>query len=115
MNQENVFKVCDQPHPQIVVDCVACCLRGDVDHAHDKMKSLHDAGFSAADVIGTVYRVVKSFDAESMPEFVKLEMIREVGFTHMRIGDGVNSLLQLGGMCAKMCQVVERAKTGVMR
>ena len=42
-----------------------------------KMKSLHD-GFSAADVIGTVYRVVKNFDAESMPEFVKLEMIREV-------------------------------------
>ena len=28
VNQENVFKVCDQPHPQIVVDCVACCLRG---------------------------------------------------------------------------------------
>ena len=115
VNQANVFKVCDQPHPEIVVDFVSYCLRGNVDDAYYKMKSLHDAGFSAADVIGTVYRVIKNFDVDRMPEYVKLELIREVGFTHMRIGDGVNSLLQMGGMCAKMCQVVDRAKTGVMR
>ena len=28
VNQENVFKVCDQPHPQIVVDCVAMLPQG---------------------------------------------------------------------------------------
>ena len=42
-------------------------------------------------------------------------MIREIGFTHMRVGDGVNSLLQMAGLCAKLCKVVEQAKAGVAR
>ena len=28
VNQENVFKVCDQPHPQVISDCVAHSLAG---------------------------------------------------------------------------------------
>jgi replication factor C subunit 2/4 len=36
-------------------------------------------------------------------EWLKLEFLREIGFTHMRIGDGVNSRLQLSGMLAKLC------------
>ena len=43
------------------------------------------------------------------------EMIREIGFTHMRVGDRVNSLLQMAGLCAKLCKVVEQAKAGVAR
>lgn len=113
VNQENVFKVCDQPHPQIIADCVAHCLANNVDDAYDRIKHLYVAGFSAMDIIGTVYRVVKNYNSEAMPEFVKLEMIREIGFAHMRVGDGVNSLLQMAGLCAKMCKVARAAKSGV--
>ena len=67
------------------------------------------------DIIGTVYRVTKNFNSEAMPEFVKLEFIREIGFMHMRVGDGVNSLLQMAGLCAKLCKVVECAKAGILR
>jgi replication factor C subunit 2/4 len=31
------------------------------------------------DIIGTVYRVTKNYNSEAMPEYVKLEMIREIG------------------------------------
>ena len=27
VNQENVFKVCDQPHPQVISDCITHCLQ----------------------------------------------------------------------------------------
>jgi replication factor C subunit 2/4 len=40
-------------------------------------------------------------------------MIREIGFAHMRVGDGVNSLLQMAGLCAKLCKVARAAKSGV--
>jgi replication factor C subunit 2/4 len=113
VNQENVFKVCDQPHPQIIADAVAHCLANNVDDAYDRIKHLYVAGFSAMDIIGTVYRVVKNYNSEAMPEFVKLEMIREIGFAHMRVGDGVNSLLQMAGLCAKLCKVARAAKSGV--
>ena len=109
-----MFKVCDQPHPQIISDCVAHCLATNVDDAYDRIKHLYTAGFSAMDIIGIVYRVVKNYNSEAMPEFVKLEMIREIGFAHMRVGDGVNSLLQMAGLVAKLCKVAERAKIGVV-
>jgi hypothetical protein len=39
-----------------------------------------------------------------LTEWTKLEFLREIGFCHMRIGDGVNSRLQLSGMLAKLCK-----------
>ena len=35
--------------------------------------------------------------------------LQEVGFCHMRIGDGVNSRLQLSGLLAKLCKVKLRS------
>ena len=44
-----------------------------------------------------------------MPEEVKLEFIKEIGFCHMRILDGLDTLLQLSGMIAKLCCVAANA------
>lgn len=38
-----------------------------------------------------------------MSEWLKLEFLKEIGFCQIRIGDGVNSRLQLSGMLAKLC------------
>lgn len=35
VNRDNVFKVCDQPHPLLVKNVVASCLTGDIDQAYD--------------------------------------------------------------------------------
>ncbi len=32
----------------------------------------------------------------------------QIGFTHVRVADGVNSLLQLMGMCARLCRVAQQ-------
>lgn len=58
----NVFKVCDQPHPILVQDLLRSCLKGDVDDAMDRLTKLWDQGYSAIDIIVTVFRVVKTFD-----------------------------------------------------
>jgi replication factor C subunit 2/4 len=57
------------------------------------------------DIIGTLFRVVKTLPDAALPEALKLAFIREIGFAHMRAGDGVNSLLQLAGLAAKLCRV----------
>ena len=69
--------------------------------AKDKLAALWSKGYSGFDIIGTLFKVTKFFD---MPESLKLEFIREIGFTHMRIADGVGSLLQLVGLCGRLCQ-----------
>jgi len=59
---DNVFKVCDQPHPIIIQAAIRLCLKGDVDGALEKLKELWDQGYSAVDIVVTLFRVVKSFD-----------------------------------------------------
>lgn len=107
VNQENVFKVCDQPHPLHVVNIIRHTTGGNIDEAYSGLKHLYDLGYSASDIITTLFRVVKNYD---MPEYLKLEYIREVGFAHMRIADGVGTLLQLSGLLAKLCIVRDKAK-----
>jgi replication factor C subunit 2/4 len=103
VNQANVFKVCDQPHPKTLGEIVAACQKGDTQTAVRNMQSLWQTGYAASDIIGTLFKVVKS--SKDLPEAMKLEYLREVGFTHMRIADGVNSLLQLLGLIGRLSQI----------
>jgi replication factor C subunit 2/4 len=102
VNQNTVFKVCDQPHPKTVGEIIDACKKGDTSSAVRRMQSLYQSGYSASDIIGTIFKVVKA--NLDLPEALKLEYLREIGFTHMRITDGVNSLLQLMGLVARLCQ-----------
>ena len=45
-------------------------------------------------------------DAFLLP--LQLEFIKEIGFTHMRILEGVSTVIQLGGLLARLCKMVSR-------
>lgn len=107
VDQTNVFKVCDQPHPTTVKAVVEHCAKGNTNEAVHLVKALWDTGYSSSDIIGTLFKVTK---AARLPEALKLEFLREIGFTHVRIADGVNSLLQLLGLVGRLSQKVELVK-----
>uniref|UniRef100_A0A671RSX7 Replication factor C subunit 2 n=1 Tax=Sinocyclocheilus anshuiensis TaxID=1608454 RepID=A0A671RSX7_9TELE len=73
INSENVFKVIEQ---------------------------LWSLGYSPEDIIGNIFRVCKTFQ---MAEYLKLEYIKEIGYTHMKVAEGVNSLLQMAGLLGRLC------------
>ncbi|KAG2490814.1 hypothetical protein HYH03_010736 [Edaphochlamys debaryana] len=100
ISPENVFRVCDQPHPKLVAAIIDHCAHANLDDAYAGLKKLLDTGYSAMDVIQTVFRVVRNSELQ---EFVKLEFLKEIGFCHMRVNEGVNSRLQLTGLLAKLC------------
>jgi len=100
---DNVFKVCDQPHPIVLQAMIRACMGGDIEAAVRKLSELWEQGYSAVDIVGTMFRVVKSFD--EMAEYTKLEYIKEIGFTHMRILEGVGTLIQLVGLAARLCGI----------
>lgn len=66
---DNVFKVCDQPHPIVIQAAIRACLKGDVDSALERLKELWDQGYSAVDIVVTLFRVVKTFDECVMSPF----------------------------------------------
>lgn len=107
VNQEHVFRVCDQPHPFLISNIIKQCMEAKIDDAYEGMRALADMGYSASDIITILFRVVRNNTA--MNEFLKLEYIKQIGFCHMRIVDGVDSRLQLSGLLADLCQLTLRA------
>lgn len=57
IDQANVFKVCDQPHPLLVSNIVKTCMDADFYAAADGMNALCDLGYSAIDIITTFFKV----------------------------------------------------------
>ena len=66
------------------------------------MLQLWKMGYSAEDIITNVFRVCKTHE---LAEYVKLEFIKEIGYTHMKIVQGTNSLLQMAALLSKLCQI----------
>lgn len=105
---DNVWKVCDMPHPSSVKAVLQRCLTGQFDEANSLLtRELWKKGYSALDIIGALFRVVKTLE---MDEYLKLEFIKEISFYHLRIINGVASLLQLTGLLAKLCSIAKGVK-----
>ncbi|KAH8916453.1 P-loop containing nucleoside triphosphate hydrolase protein [Atractiella rhizophila] len=103
ISPDAVFKVCDQPHPVVVRAIISACIKADIDTAMEKLDELVTQGYSAVDIVTTMFRVVKGL--ETMAEYLKLEFIKEIGFAHMKILEGVGTSVQLGGVLARLCRL----------
>ena len=100
ISTENVFKVCDQPHPLKVQQALAAAASADFERANGIIDELWKEGYCGLDIVGTLFRLTKT---AALPEELKLEFIKEIGFCHMRVLDGLDSLLQLSGLIGKLC------------
>ena len=64
-------------------------------------KHMWTLGYSAVDIITNIFRVCKTHT--DLPEYLKLEFIKEIGKTHMLIVQGGTSLLQMSTLLARLC------------
>lgn len=70
VSPDNVFKVCDQPHPITIRAMLNACHAGDIDKAMEKLDEVWGQGYAAVDIVTTIFRVVKTMD--SIPEAIKV-------------------------------------------
>lgn len=138
VNSENVFKVCDQPHPLQTKEILNACLKGiretkshfashskreshiilpltdshftfsflfsaDIDQSLRVLHSLWAKGYSASDIMSTLFRVVKQLE---MAEHTKLSFIREIALVQMRVAEGCATVLQISALLARLCRLV---------
>lgn len=99
VDETAVFKVCDQPHPLIVRQMLTDCINDNFPAALANLEKLWSLGYAAVDLVGTIFKVTKTLD---LPEHQVLDLVKLVGFTHMRIADGSATKLQLAGLLAKI-------------
>lgn len=98
-----VFRVVDSPHPIKVQAMLKACLEGRVDNALDCLGELWGLGYSCHDVVSTMFKVSKTMPG--VQETMRLDMVREIGFAHMRVLEGVQTLVQLQGVVAKLARL----------
>ncbi|XP_057326877.1 replication factor C subunit 2 [Microplitis mediator] len=101
VNSENVFKVCDEPHPLVIKEMLEFCTQGKISKAYEVLNGLWKLGYSAEDLISNIFRVCKNLPVD---ETLKLDFIKEIGVTHLSILDGISSLLQLNSLLARLCR-----------
>lgn len=100
---DSVFRVVDSPHPVKVQAMLKACNTGQIDSATEILGELWGAGYSCHDIVSTMFKVTKSMPGLS--EYMRLEFTREIGFAHMRVLEGVQTLLQLSGCVARLCRL----------
>uniref|UniRef100_A0A673YMG4 Replication factor C subunit 2 n=1 Tax=Salmo trutta TaxID=8032 RepID=A0A673YMG4_SALTR len=94
INSENVFKVCDEPHPLLVKSMLEHCVNANIDDAYKSDPFLCYLFF------------LKGF---SWPYHLSISLLfycpfsQEIGYTHMKVAEGVNSLLQMAGLLGRLC------------
>jgi replication factor C subunit 2/4 len=76
VSPENVYRVCDQPHPTIIASIVDHCIGGNLDAALSKLDNLFEKGYAPVDLVSTFFRVVKTFSAKSLSDSLQLEFIK---------------------------------------
>lgn len=95
ITEENVFKVCDEPPPVVIQNIIESCLKTNLDEAEKCLRHLYNLGYCTEDIVSSMFRVVKTYN---MPEFTKLEYLKQIGIVQIRIVQGVNSMLQMKGL-----------------
>lgn len=75
---ENVYRVCDQPHPTVISSIIDNCLAGKLDDALLQLDGLFDKGYAPVDLVSTFFRVVKTFPGKSLPDALQLEFIKVI-------------------------------------
>ena len=106
----NVYRVCDTPHPRIIQTMLHACSNQHIDKACEQVKQLWDLGYSAVDIITTIFRIAKNLDqdVQDIPwsqelqlEFIKVRLylfflVSLECFFGFFVGDCVYSYARVG-------------------
>lgn len=103
VNTENVYKLCDKPHPMVIKDIFLSCYKNDIKKALEYLEILRDDGYSSSDISSSMINTLKSANIREIDERTKIKYMAEIGKTSLIIRRGVDTPLQLTGCVAKLC------------
>jgi replication factor C subunit 2/4 len=99
VTKDNVFKVCDQPHPELMQRVLECCLKGKFESAASEINTIFTEGYNILDIIGTLTKIIQNYDMNAERRLAYLKAATEF---KMRILEGNDSHLQLDAFLATL-------------
>lgn len=99
VTKDNVFKVCDQPHPEIMIEVLKHCTEGDFEKAAEEIDFVFYEGYNIMDIISTLTKLIQT---REMNDEKRLGYLRVATEFKMRILEGLDNHLQLHAFLAKL-------------
>lgn len=101
---ENVYKLCDKPHPLIIQNIFLACLDKNISTALKYLYELYEKGYSSSDISISMFNTLKNTNI-NIPEPIKIKYMNEISKTRIIISRGLNTQLQLTGSLATLCNI----------
>jgi replication factor C subunit 2/4 len=102
ISSENVYKICDKPHPLIINNMLIECHKKNIRDALIQLNKLRDKGYCSSDIIMGMFQTLKSSRVEGLDEDTKIKFMAEISRSYLVISKGVDSNLQLTGCLCKL-------------
>lgn len=81
ITEQNVYSICDIPHPDEMTKIINYCLIGDHISAHTAVNTVYNKGYSVVDILDTMFKVVKKSNETNAPlEREPLKNCKAIGF-----------------------------------
>uniref|UniRef100_A0A0N4ZX21 Replication factor C subunit 2 n=1 Tax=Parastrongyloides trichosuri TaxID=131310 RepID=A0A0N4ZX21_PARTI len=107
-----VYKVCDEPHPDLIKGIFDHCAVGNMTDAFKIVDQLYKLGYSIPDIMNHIGKICKVC---KLPEVLKLEYLREIGLVHADVLRGVASRMQLAGLIARLSMIQKRVESETVK
>jgi replication factor C subunit 2/4 len=104
ITEENVYKLCYQPHPKTVIALIQKCATRNLNIAIIKYEELKEQGYCNSDIIQTMINVLKLINID---EHIRINFIKILSDTYINITEGIDTDLQLYGCISKMILYIE--------
>lgn len=101
---ENVYKLCDKPHPLVIQNIFEACYKKNFKLALMHLSGLFEKGYSSSDIAFTMIYTLKNINSTIIDEKTKILFLEEIGKTSLVISQGMNTPLQLTGSIAALCK-----------
>ena len=102
VTKDNVFKVCDQPHPELMQAAIEAWIKGNLEEAALNVDTIFKEGYNIMDILNTITKLIQTADME---DETRLAFLRTSTEFKMRILEGLDSHLQLHAFLAKLCSI----------
>lgn len=99
INEENVYKLCYQPHPKIITEMIMSCVNMNLLKAIKIINVLKSDGYCLNDIVLCMINILKEMNID---ENIRINFIKYLSDLYITISNGIDSNLQFYSCLSKM-------------
>ncbi len=101
--EENVYKLCYHPHPNLVVNIIKECVNANIGQSIEYIHELKNCGYCSNDILLTLLNVLKDI---AIDEDIRINFTKIISDSYISVSDGIDTNLQLYACLSRMIKYI---------